>query len=207
MIQLRDRAAVFAEYPLIGVLVRDFQSLGFDPDVDDPEDEWCDAMLLPEVKLDIRNEILMLPCAVIQTYPQQLAKALIALLERLGCEQLVLLGHVKTNLFGDSKHTDPELLRVRSTLQALIGHASFQECIKLDLASVAPLLDIFFWLGRLDPELPEYVFWMDEGQRFCFFICRYGNIHWLSWHKQKHLEKKYFQELGFRLGADYDQFI
>lgn len=201
-----DRRTVFEEYPTIGTLVRSFQSLGFDPEEDNPEDAWCDAMLLPERKIDFANYILMVPHDNISTYAQRLSAALQDLLSQLSCAHLLLLGHAKLNLFGNPQLNDSQLNRARSKLQTLVGQPPFVEMVLLEASELAEWIDVFFWLSREDPSVPEYVFWVDNEQRFCFFICRYGNIHLLSLYGKDLIGEEELQRIGFRVGEDYDQF-
>lgn len=204
--KLVDRTVIFANYPLIGALIRDFQTLGFDPETDDPGAEWCDAMQLPEVPIAFANHILTVPHGDIETYPKRLAAALVALLAQLEVDRLLLLSSIKSDLFGDRRYGDDELIRVRQQLEAVIGKTSFRESIALDVGELEPLVDVFFWLSRLDPSIPEYIFWVDSAQRCCFFICRYGNIHFLSLCGDGLIGADRLEELGFVVGEDHDQF-
>lgn len=205
--QTIDRTTIFTQYPVIASLIADFQHSFFDAEYNDPNDPAYDALEIGASPMGYAgNYIIMLEHADIASYPQALTRAMQSLLGELSGYSLLLLASHKYSLYGQPRHDDPKVLEARKILQDMTGSADYAEALSFAVSEMEPLVFAFFWLGRLDPNVPEYIFWVDEKQRFCFYICNRGNIHLLVIDKDLPLTAKRLEALGFIVGPDIDQF-
>lgn len=202
------RKQVFEAHPTIRSLIADFQQQFFDPEYNDADDPLYDALHYPTSGEEQYhgNFIAMLPHDDIQHYPKDLATHLRVLLHDLTCTQLIILSFIKTDLFGNARQQDNRLIQARQLLTRYTGSTAYDEALRAGPDHLDDLLYAFFWLSRLDGELSEYIFWADEKQRFCFFICNRGNIHWLSLSSSCDLSEQLLKKHGFVVGPDIDQF-
>lgn len=202
------REQVFEAYPIIASLIADFQQQFFDPEYNDRDDPIYDALHYSTKgdELYHGNFITMLPHDDIQQYPTDLSLHLQKLLSDLGCTQLLILSFIKSDLFGNTHHQTRELTRARQILTQKTGNISYAEALSIEPDSTGELIYTFFWLSRLDGELPEFIFWVDEQQHFCFYICNRGNLHWLSLSSSNGLSEQLLKKHGFIVESDIDQF-
>lgn len=202
------RKQVFEQYVVIASLIADFQRQFFDPEYNDANNPMYDALHYPNTgeELYYDNFITLLPHDDIHLYPDDLATCLRQLLSDLGCEELLILSFMKMDLFGNTAHQDKELVQAHQFLAQHTGTNSYDEAFVFSLDRLEEWIDSFFWLSRLDPSLPEFVFFVDTKQRFCFYICNRGNLHWLLLSADIPLSDTLFREHGFVVGPDVDQF-
>lgn len=201
-----DRAQVFRQYPMIRAHIRDFQGQFFDPEYNDPNDPMYDALSFEPQEPDYENIILMWRHEDIQAYVTDLTTELKAALSSLACTELVLMPMLRMDWFARAGLPDAELVRVRAWLRQIVGAPHYTEALSIPLEELEGMLDLVFWSARLDPDFPEHLFWVDNKERFCFFVCRYGNIHFLSLNKEFGINEQFWKERGWILGVDVDQF-
>lgn len=208
MKQTISRQEVFTHYHIIASLIADFQQQSFDPEYNDADDSMYDIVHYPTRgdELYQGNFVTMLPHDDIRHYPRDLANHLRELLHDMECTQLIILSFIKTDLFGNARHHDEELVQARQKLTRYTGSTAYDEALWTTSEHLEELLHAFFWLSRLDGELSEYIFWIDEQQRFCFYICNRGNLHWLRLSDDSPLTEQLFKKYGFIIGPDIDQF-
>ena len=202
------RQALMQSHPVIRKLLASFQQTFFDPDYNDANDPAYDALNYPvdNDALFHGNYISMMPHGDIRQYPDDLAKKIRSILQELGCQELFILAFVKRDLFGRGLENEKELAQAKGFLKQKLETTSYQEAIGLHLQELEVYTFVYFWLSRLDAELCSYIFWVDEQQRFCFYICNRGNVHWLALHPESGLSEAFFKKHGLLVGADIDQF-
>lgn len=208
MIHKIKRKDIFGNYPTIEALISDFQRQFFDPEYNEKSDPAYDLLDYPisEGELYHGNCITTLLYGDIHKYPAALTRSLHALLKKLDCKQLIILSFVKLDLFGQAVHQHKDMLRIRQLVYELGDTTNYKEALLTDVEDMGRLVDVFFWLSRLDPELSEFIFWVDQQQRFCFFICDRGNLHWLWLSPDSPLSEALMKQHGFITGVDIDQF-
>ncbi|MCC2599660.1 hypothetical protein [Sphingobacterium sp. FBM7-1] len=201
------RKQVFETHPVIASLIADFQQQFFDPEYNDPNDPAYDALALEATPMDYAgNYIITWAHDDIISYPATLTKALQNVLSDLHCDSLLLLASHRYSLYGHPQHDDARILEARDILHSLTGTDTYSEALSVPVVEMERLIAAFFWLSRLDPELPEYIFWVDATGRFAFFICNRGNIHLLVFDEHLPLNDTYLKARGFIVGPDIDQF-
>ena len=191
-------------------LIANFQQGFFDPEYNDSEDPRYDALHYPtnSETLFHGHYMTMISHNDIQTYPQDLSRALQRLLQDLKCEELLISGFVKSELFGNVELRHERLLHAREILaQKTSSIAGYKEVIRIAVDELEPIMYAFFWLYHLDASMSTYIFWTDQQQRFSFYISNRGNLHWLDLSEQKILSDTIFKEHGFKVGVDINQFL
>lgn len=205
-IETISRAQVFKQKPILRAHIRDFQEHFFDHEYNNYNDPIYDALAYDAQELHYESTIVMWPHNNINQYVGDLAEELRGSLASLGCTGLVLMPLLGMDWFARVGLTDKELVRVRATLQQIVDSPSYTEALSIPLSEVESMIDIVFWSARLDPDFPEYLFWMDIQERFCFFVCRYGNIHILTFNAEFRIPEQVWKDRGWNVGMDVDQF-
>src|SRR5690606_2035053 len=114
--KLLDRIKIFTQLRNISSLVKGFQTSFFDAEYDKVEDEMFDAMLLERDKIITRSFSLMFNHPDANSYPNELAKALSSLLKYLNTDELILISHLKLDLFGNLEHEDKKVIKAYAEL-------------------------------------------------------------------------------------------
>lgn len=143
----------------------------------------------------------------IHSFTPLLAEKLKALLTVLGCHKLILLAHIKRDLFGNTAAEFAPLANAYKQLRKITGQQSYKEALATNLEDLPALIDIFFWISRCDPAAPEYIFFFDADEKVEFTICKYGNIH-LTQFGNEVLTSTTLQTHGWRVieGTEWDNF-
>lgn len=204
--KLIERRVIFETYKNIAGLIKSFQKRSFDEEYDAADDEMFDAL-----KLDVDNRkstgfVLMIQHKDIYSYTKRLSEKLVALSRYLRVDKFILISHFKIDFFGNVEHDYEKVINAYSLLSAITNSTSFKEAIEARVSDIENLVEIFFWLERCDASIPEYIFWLDENERFCFYFCKYGNVHFVDFTNGKLISKRALIELGFLVDEDYDQF-
>lgn len=205
--QTMERVVIFTQYPIIASLIADFQHSFFDAEYNDPNDPAYDALAIGARPMHyVADYIIMLQHDDITSYPHALTRAMQSLLRDLHCDRLLLLASHQYSLYGNPRHDEPMVLEARRILKDISGVKDDGEGLYFAVSEMEPLVSAFFWLSRLDPSVPEYIFWVDASERFCFYICNRGNIHLLVLDKDLPLTAERLEASGFIVGQDIDQF-
>nr|WP_294859214.1 hypothetical protein [uncultured Fluviicola sp.] len=123
------------------------------------------------------NTIISFDHSDLETYPEKLSKKLITLFSDLNTNKLLIITHLKINLFGNLNTQHPHLKQVYKDLKQLIGNDRYDEALKIGIQDLERLIPIVFWMQRIDTLSPEFLFFHDEQNRFSFYICKYGKVH------------------------------
>ncbi|MFV0143398.1 hypothetical protein [Empedobacter falsenii] len=204
--KLIERKEIFETHKNIASLIKGFQKVFFDEEYDTEDDEMFDALKLDIDKIKNTGFSLMLQHNDINSYSKKLSEKLTALLSYLRVENLILLSHLKIDFFGNLEHDYEKVINAYSLLSEITNSKSFKETIETKVTEIENLVEILFWLERCDGSIPEYIFWADENERFCFYFCKYGNIHFIDFTNGNLISEKELSDLGFIVNEDYDQF-
>lgn len=203
---LIERNQIFQKYKNISSLINGFQKSFFDKDYDSTEDEMFDALKLGAEKNHESGFSLMINHKEINSYPKVLFEKLKTLLEVLNTDKLILISHLKIDFFGNLEHDYEKVINAYTELSKITNSKTYKETIETSVSEIEKLVEIFFWLERCDASIPEYVFWHDTKERFCFYFCKYGNIHFINFTNEKLMTDTELINLGFIVNEDYDQF-
>ncbi len=204
--KLLKRNQIFKQHKNITSLIKAFQEGFFDKEFDNVEDEMFDAILLENEKVKHSGFSLMINHLEIESYPKELAKNLKKLLKHLETERLILISHLKLDLFGNLEHNYEKINSAYFKLSKITNSKTYKETIECEIEEIDSLVEIFFWLERYDASIPEYVFWSDSKERFCFYFCKYGNIHFVDFTDGNLISESELKSLGFKVNEDFDQF-
>ena len=189
MIQKIERKIIFREHKIIAGEISEIQKTMYDPDSysfeNEAEKEEYRAQfdLLQEAENLIKSfhYILSFNHPDLETYPKALSKKLIALFSNLNADTFLVISHLKTNLFGDLKTDHTQLKQAYIELKQILGSDYYDQALKIGVLDLEILIPIIFWMQRIDPSSPEYIYFFDEQNRFSFYICNYGNVHMIAY--------------------------
>jgi hypothetical protein len=204
--KLIERNQIFEQQKNISSLIKGFQKSFFDEDFDKVDDEMFDAILLETQKKKNSEFSLMLNHLDINSYPKVLAEKLKELLAFLKTEKLTLISHLKLDFYGNLDHDYEKVINAYSKLSKITNSKTYKEALESEIEEINNLVEIFFWLERCDASIPEYVFWNDSKDRFCFYFCKYGNIHFIDFTNGNLITETELENFGFIVNEDYDQF-
>ncbi|MCA4782689.1 hypothetical protein IF125_10530 [Empedobacter stercoris] len=199
-----NRNNIFQNYLEIRKLISNFQNAFFDEEYDSKEDEIFDALSF-ENKIETENFSVRVPNNNLENHPDKLTEKIKSLLDFLNVKELIIISHLKLDFFGNLEHDFPKVINAYKKLSEYLPNKSFKEAIELDKSEIANFVEIFFWLERCDASIPEYVFWFDKDEKFCFYLCKYGNIHFIDLTKGNLIPENELKNLGFELD-DENQF-
>ena len=207
--ELIDRNQIFKKHKNIPSLIKELQQSLFNAEfveVHEVDEEMFDAISLENEKVKYSGFSIMLNHPEINSYPKELADKLIELLKFLNTEKLILISHLKLDFFGNLEHDYVKVINAYSELSKITNSKTYKEAIEIEISEVESFVEIFFWLERCDASIPEYVFWTDSKERFCFYFCKYGNIHFVDFTNGNLISEKELEKLHFIVNEDYDQF-
>ena len=206
MMQLIERNKIFTDYKSIHSLIHQFQLPFFDESEDVIKDEIFDALGFDFQEIKRASFDLMIKHIDINTYSRKLSDSLKELLNYLNCKNLIILSHLKIDFFSQIEFHDFEkVVDSFKKLSQLINSHSYKEAILINLKEFNSFIEIFFWFEICNAS-PEYVFWFDKEQRFCFYLCKYGNIHIIDFTDGNLISENELLKLGFIVNEDYFQF-
>jgi hypothetical protein len=204
--KLIERSQIFKQQKHISSLIKGFQESLFDEEFDKVDDEMFDAISLKIEKVKNTGFSIMLNHSDINSYPKELAKKLKELLTYLKTEKLTLISHLKLDFYGNLEHDYEKVINAYSKLSKITNSKTYKEAIESEIEEINNLVEILFWLERCDASIPEYVFWTDTKDRFCFYFCKYGNIHFVDFTNGNLISETELENFGFIVNEDYDQF-
>ncbi|UWX68210.1 hypothetical protein NZD85_06335 [Empedobacter stercoris] len=206
--KLIERKEIFQNYNNITSLIKGFQKAFFDEEYDNLEDEMFDALNLEPKKASNSTFNLSINHSVLDTFPKKLSERINCLFDFLNVEQFIIISHLKLDLFGNTEHDYDKVKNSYEQLKKITLSESYKEAILADKKDLPELIDILFWLERCDGSLPEYIFWFDTNERFCFHLCQYGKVHIIDFTNGNLLNNEQLAELQFEIVEDrcYDQF-
>ena len=204
--KLIERSQILIQQKNISSLIKGFQEIIFDEEFDKVDDEMFDAITLKIEKVKNTGFSIMLNHNDINSYPKKLAKKLKELLTHLKTEKLTLISHLKLDFYGNLEHDFEKVISAYSKLSKITNSKTYKEAIESEISEIESLVEIFFWLERCDASIPEYVFWADSKERFCFYFCKYGNIHFVDFTNGNLITENELEKLHFIVNEDYDQF-
>jgi len=199
-----NRNEVFQNYLGIRKLISNFQNAFFDEEYDSKEDEMFDAVYF-ETEIETENFSVRVPNNNLEKHPEKLTEKIKNLLDFLNVNELIIISHLKLDFFGNLEHDFPKVVNAYKKLSEYLPNKSFKEAIELNKSEIADFVEILFWLERCDPSIPEYVFWFDKKEKFCFYFCKYGNIHFIDLTNGNLITHNELTNIGFELD-DEDQF-
>jgi hypothetical protein len=198
-----NRNETFKNYKTIAFLVSDFQKEMYDEEYH--EKNWFDALSYCSEKITTESFSVMVRSNNLNEHSKNLAEKLKTLLNYLNTEKLILISHLKIDFFGNLEHDYEKVVKSYSKLSEYFPEKTYNEAIEIETSRIDDFVEIFFWLERCDPSIPEYVFWFDINQKFCFYFCKYGNIHFIDFTNGKLISDQELENLGFEV-KNYDQF-
>jgi hypothetical protein len=206
---LIERKKIFQTYNNITSLIKGFQKAFFDEENDSLEDEMFDALNFEPKKASNSSFNLSVNHNILDTFPEQLSERINGLFDLLNVEQFIIISHLKLDLFGNTDHNYDKVKNSYEQLKKITISESYKEAILADKKDLPKLIDILFWLERCDGGIPEYIFWFDTNERFCFHLCQYGKIHIIDFTNGNLINKEQLAELKFEILEDkcYDQFM
>lgn len=205
MIEKVSRKEIFARFPLLKNFIFDLQESDYNEKVEDGYfDDWLkenqDAydLLQEEVASpDSRFFKLEIESADLRTFTKEFSKSLLKLFQETQTEKIILLSDLRQNLFGWQEHPYYKVKKAYKHLEEILATQEFTETLVFDVKEVPKIFEIFFWLERCDPAIPEFIFWFDSKERYCFTLCKYGNIHVSEFTYRKTLKENILKDCGF----------
>jgi hypothetical protein len=188
MIRKAERKTIFSKHKTIAGEISEIQKVMCD-DSDDFESEeerkqylsQFDLLHEPENSGKSFHNIISFDHSDLKTYPKKLSGKLIALFSELNAADFLIVSHLKTNLFGNTNTNHPQLKQAYGKLKQILGSNYYDEALKIGIQDLEILIPIIFWMQRIDPSSPEYIYFFDEKNRFSFYICKYGKVHTIAY--------------------------
>lgn len=199
-----NREEIFQKFEIIRNFVANFQLHFFDEEYDSKEDEMFDALNFTG-EIEKKGYSLRVPSKTILEHSKNLSVKIKELGSFLNTKEFIILSHLKLDFFGNLNHSYSKVQKSYVALSEHFPTQSFKETLRIKLNDIDDFIDKFFWLERCDPSIPEYIFWFDSNQQYCFYLCKYGNIHLIDFMSNKELTETSLKELGFFLD-DVNQF-
>jgi hypothetical protein len=206
--QLIERKQVFESQKNIAKLIRSYQKDFFDEGEDSLEDEMFDLMKLNFEEVECENFVVEINHSELENYPKILTEKLIKLFEFLKAKDFVIISHLKLEFFSNLEHDFEKVINSYEKLGEITKSKSYKEAISINVKELEQTIEIFFWLNRCDASIPEFIFWTDLEERFCFSICKYGKLHFTDFTNGNLISNEKLKEFGFNKLEErcYDQF-
>ena len=186
MIELVPRKDILGQASNLAQEIAEIQKLMFedDPELFENENDRIKYLQMFDVKdLSIQNvtksyKIISFDHFNLKTFASELGKIIPDVLKQIAVERLFLISHLKMNYFGANlKHTYPPIKRAYKKLQTITNGTFYDGGFKIKIEDLPELVEIAFWIERCDASAPEFIFFHDSRDRFCFSLCKYGCIH------------------------------
>ena len=196
--KLISRNQVFENHKNIAKLIRSFQKDFFDEDYDDPDDEMFDILEFELDEIDYESFIIEINHNTIETYTENLAKKLTKLLEYLKVKEMIIISHLKLDFYLGIEHIEDneEILKRYKKLNEITKSKEYKEAITFEISEVANLIDTFFWINEGN-QGSEFIFWTDLNEQFCFYLCKYGKLHFIDFTNGNLVSSKNLKNMGF----------
>jgi len=202
-----DRKEIFENYDKIRFLISGIQNLLFDENYSIEEE--FDALKFETIHFSNEEIVLRVESNDINSYSKKLSEKLKLLFGLMKTEKIIIISSLKIDLFVGLYNRYHKVKKAYSILSKYIPEKKYIEAIELNINEIDDFVDIFFWLVRCVGNFPEYVWWFDENQKYCFSFCNRGNIHLTIFLKNDLLNEKSLLRLGFLLDdeAQFDRVI
>lgn len=206
MIKIVSRKEIFENYSLIKDYIGEFQLTELNENENNEYYvEWLKEnleyfdLIREEIhcrnsrffKLDIKNHDL-------KTFTKEFSKSLLELFKQTETEEIILLSVYHQDIFGWKEHPYYKVKKSYKNLIEIVGNNSLKEALVFDVKDFSKIFESFFWLERCDPSIPEFIFWFDSKERYCFTLCKHGNIHVTEFTYRKTLKDNILKNIGFR---------
>ncbi len=211
MIEKIDRKTVFEQHKNIASEISEMQKAFFDEDdlnsceTEEDKNDYLSAFDARNLKIDSKKKIynvISIDQTDLKTFSKDLAQNLITLLKELNIETLIIIAHYKMNFFGNLEIKFKPVKNAYEDLKAITGSYLYEEALRVNLTNhkeFSTLINIAFWIERIDASAPEFIFFYDEKDKFAFNICKGGNVHTIEFGKHiltnKVLEKCNWHEI------------
>lgn len=193
MIEKTERKTIFNQHKTSASEVSEIQKVIYhndDLELFESEAERNDYLSqfdLLEESVDYHESlhtVLAFDYSELKTYPAELSRRLTALFANLDVTDLIVLGHLKMNFFGNLETDHSDLKKAYSDLKQIVGTDYYDEGFKIGIQDLETFIPIVFWMQRIDTSAPEFIFFFDDKNRFSFYICNSGNVHILSYNNE-----------------------
>ena len=129
------------------------------------------------------NKIIGLDHSDIDTFTNKLTGKLSELFKKINATDFIIISHLKLDFFGNRDNNFKPLKNAYSKLEKIVGDKTFKEAFEIDINSLQDFIEILFWTARCDPSVAEYIFLFDADEQIQFHLCKYGNLHFISYKK------------------------
>jgi len=204
-----ERKEIFKNYDKIRFLVSSIQKVLFDGNYNTEDEKEFDALKLETTHSKNKEIVLRVESNDINSYSKKLSEKLKLLLGLMKTKKIIIISSLKIDLFVGLYNKYHKVKNAYSIFLKYIPEKSYKEAIELNINEIDDFVEIFFWLTRCVGNFPEYVWWFDENQKYCFNLCNNGNIHLTSFLKNNLLNEENLLKLGFLLDdeAQFDRLI
>ena len=196
--KLISRNKVFENNNNLAKLIRSFQIDFFDEE-DEEDDEMFDIL---QFQLDdVKYEFFIIEThhKDLKTFTEDLSKKLIKLLKFLDIKQITLISHLKLDFYlGLELIENQQILDCYKKLNEVTFSNTYKEAIICETNEIEKLIDIFFWINQGN-QGSEFIFWADESNQFCFYLCKYGKLHFIDFTNGNLISTENLKKLGFSL--------
>jgi hypothetical protein len=146
--------------------------------------EMFDAIDLDIEPIEKFNSIISLDHTDVNTFVNALNRRIGSLLASLDVSDLFIISDLKYNIFGALKNNYPPLKKALQKTKKLLPDLRYNEALRIDLQDLPLFIETFFWIERVDPSAPEFIYFADVNCRFAFNICKYGYIHFTEFENE-----------------------
>ncbi len=204
MIKTIPRKEIFEKYSKIKTFIADFQSSVYlQESGDECFDKWFDENksqfdLLEEEYPDFGSRFFKIETESgdLKNFPKQFSKSLLQLFKSVNTEKLIVISEFNKDIFGWKNHPYYKVKKSYQQLIEILGKDDCNDAMVFDIKDFPKLFEIFFWLERCDPAIPEFLFWFDEKEKFCFTLCKHGNIHITEFTYRKTIKENILKNLN-----------
>lgn len=163
--------------------------------------DFMDANMLEN---DSLNKVVGHDYKDLKTFVPLITKDLQNLFTALDAEEFVLISFIRLDFFGSIDTDYLPLKNAHARLMQLVASRTYKEGLIFKKEDLEKILEVFFWLTRYDPNVPEYIFIFDSSERFQFNFCKYGNIH-LAEFGEEWMDQKLLNTYGFHLITEAEE--
>ncbi len=194
--KLISRNQIFEKQSNLAKLIFNFQKDFFDED-DDIEDEMFDILQFQLNNVEYEFFIIEINHTEIKTYSKILSEKLTYLLKYLNVNEMTLISHLKLDFYLGIEHIENlQIMNSYRKLSEITNSNTYKEAISTEINEIEKLIDIFFWINEGN-QGSEFIFWADINDQFCFYLCKYGKLHFVDFTKGKLVSTENLKKLGF----------
>jgi hypothetical protein len=198
--KLITRNQVFEKQNNIAKLIRSFQKDFFDEEIDESELEMFDILEFELDEVEYESFIIEINHSELETYTKHITEKLMQLLKYLNVKELNIISHLKLDFYLNSEHIEYEkVLNCYKKLNEITNSEKYDEAISVETSEIETLVEIFFWIERCNGGCPEFIFWSDIENRFCFYFCKYGKLHFIDFTNGNLISTEHLKKIGFNV--------